>query len=586
MYRGAGGDRSRWASAFAPGAAEPTVNTDRVQMAAGWSWQGDGVGICARRSPLLWDAIGLRWLPWSDADGAALVRRLLDGALILATDDLLALWTPSRVALRSSAAGGSVVYWIPVDGGWAFAQALPLLRCSRRASLDHAGFAEVARFGASYSGRTLLDGINRIPFGHQLVSDEGMTKPQPFAAFHSHPDLSGDDVAMSTIEDRLTGLASLLPARRHALFSGGVDSSLLAAILLRTPGDTLGVNLALQRDDPEARVAGRIAADMGLRLIRGELRTEPDDVIDTIGRYASPTLDFSVIPTHVVGALARAGGATTLVDGTGGDAWFGFRALGNDRVWRHIHHARFLRSAAARAYARLALVRDTAAWTPLKVVARAPTRPDAALAHLCASPLYDVVWRLAPDAWSAAEDDVAATLDRLLQHRAQHPWQRMVVADAAFIASGAFAAKSGQWSMVREQETIYPFLTPGLVEVARRLPRHMMLRDGDAKPLLKALAVRIGIKREHIYRKKAGFQPPLAALMRQRAVRDALEGRFRHEHELDPLMTTAARRMIRETFASDRHPSIHILYPFWNVLSMRLWLDELRSGAAAAHWCR
>jgi asparagine synthase (glutamine-hydrolysing) len=576
---------SAWDDAFAAGAAPADVHAPCVTCAAGWQWSGPESGIAARRPPLLWDPQALQTLPWSDARAAELVAALLAGALTAAGDDLLLLWTRDRCVLRSSGSGGSVVYWHEVPGGWAFAQAIPLLQRGRVAPLDQTGIAEVARFGANYTSRTILQGIGRLPIAHELEVSAAGAATRPWASFYITPQTVDDGDAMDAVESRLRQLLEQLPEQRHLMFSGGVDSSLLGMLLVGQHGSTRAVNLGMGADDPEADHARRVAAEIGLEFTAGRLALSVDELLRIVAGYASPTLDFSILPTFMVGALARADGATTIVDGTGGDAWFGFGALANEPVWRHVHLAWPLRVAAAHAYGTLARYRDGAALGPLKAIARAPSRGDPALAHLCASPLYDVIWRLDPEAWRDAEAEVSGTLDRLLAQRPQSGWQRMAVADAAFIASGAFAAKSGQWSLARDVQTVYPFLTPGLVDVARRLPLEMLLRNGTAKPLLKELAVRLGIPRDRIYRRKAGFQPPLAALMRQADVRAFTEECLGTADETDGLMTADARRLMGCVLAAAYRPTIHTLYPFWNVFSMRVWLRALRSGDAARQWC-
>lgn len=586
VLRAPGDATVEWGPVFAPGAPPTNVRVPNACIAAGWHWRGGDRGIVARRAPLLWNNASARFVAWDDDQGRAMLDGLLDGTLIVASDEPVLLWNATTVRLRSSAAGGSTFYWTPVPGGWAFAQALPMLAASRTAAVDIIGLAEVARFGASYTERTVLEGIRRIPCGHELVL-EGSESPRvrPYTSFESHPDSWDEREAREAIHQRLSQLAEVLPRRRHVMYSGGVDSSLLAQVFRAQSPETIGVNLSLRPGDPEAEHARHVADGMGLEVVRRQLAVDAEQLVSTIASYASPTLDFGILPMHVVGMTARSAGARTLVDGTGGDAWFGFGALANEPVWRYAHLAWPLRRVAARSYGRLAQLRDRRAWLPLKVMARAPRRRDAALAHLCASPLYDVIWRLPAEAWEAAERGVAATLDALLGGHQQAPWQRMVVADGVFIAGGAFAPKSGQWNLVRQEATVYPFLTPGLVDVARRLPRDMLLRNGLAKPLLKDLAVEVGIPREEIFRKKAGFQPPLAALVRDPVVRVAIEQRVSRVHELDPLMAPAAWRIIGRLLRSGDRPSIHVLYPFWNVLSMRVWLDELRSGAAARSWC-
>ncbi len=391
--------------------------------------------------------------------------------------------------------------------------------------------------------------------------------------------------AEARISERLRGLSSILPPSREVFFSGGVDSALLAALLLDQPGTTVGSNLALSDSDSEADHAIAVAGDLGLPLVQTRLTLGTEELVSTIGSYASPTLDFSILPTFSLGRNSLGRDAKLLVDGTGGDAWFGFSALRNRRVWRHIHHLYFVRGAAAQAYSRIAAVADSRALTPLKVIARSPRHGDAALAHLCASPLYDVIWKLPRSRWHEAEMEVGQVLDRLLGGNRQEPWQRMLVADGAFIASAAFAAKSGQWSLVRRQPTVYPFLTPGLVDIARQLTLQQLVEAGEAKPLLKKLAVRAGVPPSRIYRTKSGFQPPLAQLVRQPAVRDYVESLFDDHDEIDEYVSSAGRELVSRMVAGEQRASIHLLYPFWNIVALRIWLRELRSGAAAARWC-
>jgi len=176
---------------------------------------------------------------------------------------------------------------------------------------------------------TIWSGIRKLQPGHCLSVTDSPAEPVPYWQPRPAADLPAGEGVVEHVRDTLTrAVEGLLVADvpMGALLSGGVDSSIIVALMARAAGATGGVRtfaagFADQRYD-ERPIARKVASHCGTD--HTELLVEPDPagMLDRIvGMYDEPFADSSALPTSLICQAAREHVTVALV-GDGGDEVF------------------------------------------------------------------------------------------------------------------------------------------------------------------------------------------------------------------------------------------------------------------------
>ena len=313
-----------------------------------------------------------------------------------------------------------------------------------------------------------------------------------------------------------------------AFLSGGVDSSLIVALMQREASrrvQTFTIGFG-ESDYDESREAQQVATHLGTE--HHALQVTPQDALDLVPglphMYDEPFADSSQIPTHLVCRAARSR-VTVALSGDGGDELFGGynRYLWAPLVWRQVGWLPFA--------ARQALGRGlgNVAWASERTgLAHSSVRRPAEKLRKLASAMHGVrsledLYRNLVSCWPApsallAHDyaGVAGTRDWLPAapvHGTEDPRERMMYWDAMTYLGDDILCKVDRAAMAISLETRAPFLDPGVVELAWRLPVHMKIRGGQTKWALRQVLYKY-VPRELIERPKTGFSIPLGAWLR------------------------------------------------------------------------
>lgn len=323
--------------------------------------------------------------------------------------------------------------------------------------------------------------------------------------------LLADSVGLRAISDAPLGL----------FLSGGVDSSLVAALLARQGGPVRSFCIGFE--DPgldESPHAEAVARHLGLR--HTTLTATGRDMLDLAPRmggiYDEPFADASQLPTALLCRLAR-GHVTVALSGDGGDELFGgyarypwtLRAHGLLRLaplplrralvallglppaglWSALPRGRALRwrldALGVEGFEALYLRLLSQHKDPARLVpgARAPCWPER--------------W---PERWPAGLGD---------GDDARLAWMRL--ADLLCYLPDDILAKVDRASMAVGLEVRAPLLDHRLVAFAARLPASLLLQGGAGKGLLRRV-LRRHVPPALVERPKMGFGPPLAAWLR------------------------------------------------------------------------
>ncbi|MEZ6035077.1 MAG: asparagine synthase-related protein [Planctomycetaceae bacterium] len=573
------------------GAQVIEVGTGRGLVCSTASHFGIGQDLFTSGVQRFWDTRSQRYLEPPELQTLVDHDRLSDclckGLLQPALDVPLLLLQKSSgdLFLFSSCAGARVLYFTIRNGLLYAADHMNLMRIASQDSVDPIAVGEIIRFGANYSSRSVINTVKRIPFGHYLkISNGKVLAISPYSDFSFEPDESLPRIEVKkAIRDAISENLSLAgPCGAELLFSSGVDSSILGAIGSAGGHVRRGWFMSVKEDSAQQETAVRGASIGKFELKNTTFNQAWDDVEEAVFSYSEPTLDFSALPTYQLLRSTNLNSQPSfLIDGTGGDAWFGFGSLAHARVWGQLRiPAKFLGNTAGAMFSRF-LDRATSKWAyPSMVLARCPRNGDSALGHMCANSAWRQMLNITDSDWLQLENEISLTLNATAPRSAESEIGRVIVADATLIAVAQFAAKTGQYSATTRTQTLYPFLMPNIVNIGRHLPVSMMLENGVSKPLLKEIAVECGYPRGYVYRNKSGFQPPLAELLlRPENLANVRRWIEECEDELSPIFTPFIRTLPRRLLSKNSRPlNIKGLYCLWGVLSVRIWLHHFRLG--------
>jgi asparagine synthase (glutamine-hydrolysing) len=462
--------------------------------------------------------------------------RHLNGMFAFAIFDTVA----RRLVLGRDRAGEKPLYYAESDGELMFASEIKALLAHPRVSreVDLEALTRYLLYGYFPAPHTPFRGIRKLPAGHLLLAENGTTRLQPYwelrAVLAAGPAVGARGGAVGEAEAagevrRLMREAVELRLRADVpvgvLFSGGVDSSTIAALAVEIKGGSVPTfSLGMtDQDFNEAEYARRAAAFLGTdhhETIVGE--TDLVRALFAVARVLDePLADASVLPTWLLSRFTR-GHVKVALGGEGGDELFaGYPTYLGDRL--------------ARVYRRLP--------SPLRAILRRaamsvrPSFSNVGLEYLlkkfvASAELPDEVrhpiWfgAFPPDRQQTLLSDTAlAELarrpghDPLAEARAvrrgltfRHPLDALLLTDFLMYLQDDLLTKVDRASMAASLEVRAPFLHHPLVEYVATLPASFKLRGTTTKRLLKrAMAGRLSP--EILTRRKRGFNIPAARLL-------------------------------------------------------------------------
>lgn len=492
-----------------------------------------------------------------------------------------ALYDAGTLFVARDLAGKKPLFWTRTAGGGirfaSEAKALFASGITPRPRLETLG--TLLRLGYTLAPDTAYEGIFELPPGHQLTLVRGgdvqiarhtaapllaQRVPQPEAAARADVERAFERAVQSRmVADVPVG----------TFLSGGLDSSLVTAIAVRNASTRLATfSMGFEGDAAydETEHARAVAAHLGtdhheLRLGPHALAADFDELLARLTWvHDAPFADSSAIPTSLLAKFTK-DHVTVALSGDGGDEIFcgyvrflaaeasALVPAGPGRMLAGLAgrlgpggRDKSLRARAVR------LAKELGAGEAERLVGYSPLR---ATLDLVRPELRERVGWQEPVARFAGVLDEAAghsALERILHH------------NFATYLPGDLLVKADRSSMLHGLEVRSPFLDRELIDVAARLPTHLLRRGPITKYVLRRAfpgALPPSIRR----RKKMGFGVPLGTWFRG-PLRPALEtalGPGAKVHEwLEPAATA---RLLREhaTHQSD-----------WSSLLFLLWTME------------
>lgn len=506
----------------------------------------------------------------------------------------LALWDrgQGKLWLARDRIGKKPLYYGRCGGDFVFASELRAFRRHPEFSpaINPAGLTLFLRFGYVPSPLSILSGVFKLQPGHLYCPGsapqrfwshaEFVGTARPIPAARARTDLLGlleDSVRLRLISDVPLGV----------LLSGGVDSSLIAALAQRESSHRVKTFALGFEDDPldETAEAAEVADYLGTQ--HTQVRHSPEAALALLRRlpemYDEPFCDPSQLPTYLVCLTAREQ-VKVVLSGDGGDELF----CGYDRYrlcsrqwaatawfphWLRRRGARLLELVPPQWWHRL---------TGLRAERDLPDRVHGLVELLRCPRLLDNYYRLA-GLWNRPE---LALLDpaysaefeaRLSGPTLADRIENLMFFDAETLLPDGILTKVDRASMAVGLEVRSPLLDHRVVEFAWQLPNDLKYAGGSLKWILKSLLYEL-VPRPLVDRPKRGFNVPLGRWLR---------GPFRDwaDQLLDPVALKAEGFFRPEAVAKCWHEFLHQGRAWhqrlWAVMVFQLWWSDFRASRSS-----
>lgn len=500
-----------------------------------------------------------------------------------------ALWDEKRrrLFIARDRFGEKPLYWGVFDNQLLFASEPKVLLAhpSVRPSLNLQALRQYLSFDYVPAPLSIYEGINKLPAAHTVSLENGQvtidrywrlsyakTEPVPSeqeAAEHLL-ELLADSVRMRLVSDVPLGV----------LLSGGVDSSTVAALAVRSSSEavkTFSISFAEASFD-ESRYARGVAKFLGTDHHEERLSANlAANLVSEIGSWIDePFSDPSLVPTYLLSRFTRKH-VTVALGGDGGDELFGGYPTYRGHRWAQVYQyvPPLLRNGVIEPLIRLLPVKTknlSFDYKALRFVTGAnydavsrhhvwfgsftPQQQELLLTERVLEKTNGDIYREARLMADECEDDDIVT--------------RMQSLDTRLYLAEDILTKVDRASMAVSLEVRAPFLDPRVAEFAASLPCNYKLHRQKTKYILKRAVA--GIVPPFVTRRgKKGFGVPVAEWLKVKLrplARDLLSPeRVRRAGVFDPVYVSRLQDEHERGIANHRKL-------LWTLLMFELWHES------------
>jgi len=480
--------------------------------------------------------------------------------------------------LASNRAAAGRIYYRYIPGGLAFSDNFLSLMKMSQLNVNYEAVYAIIKYGAAPDQITISKDIFSIPAGHYGICNISRLDISiyPYFQFDFSQKHDGD---LKIVKNYLLGSAKLLSSLKASiLLSGGVDSTLYAHLLCENANDEIrAFYLCFGENDPEIPFAEKAAAESGYSLEVIEMKD--DDVVGSIVEaaqtYAHPFSDYSTIPTYYLMRCVQDGiGDGILIDGTGGDACFGFGTLLYANKWVRAYSIPFgLKKVLRELYSTLGVWKKNYSFVIYLKGVAACCEPDIALSPLVLCPESGLF-----NEGCISETNITNNFLRFFKNITEQgkgtlPFEAIAtVGDLAHTCSKMYTAKTYEVPFDGKIQVVYPYLWRDILVEQGNISWTVKIRNGIVKWPLKSLLENYMTK-DFIYRKKSAFLPPLERwLMREDVYELLRETLVDRETIIGKVVCQKNLTRLVKQLPRLRNFSLSLCHFLWGTLFTELWL--------------
>lgn len=463
------------------------------------------------------------------------------------------------------------LYYRASSGSLMLGSELRSIRCLMDTPIALSAAALMQYFERGYvaAPRTVLDGVASLPPGHALLWSPARADSRVWRYWRAEDFASRDrlDVTAARAEETVAELLTASVQSRlvsdvplGAFLSGGIDSSLVVAIMRQVAGPDLRT-FTIGFDDPrtdESAAAAEVARHLDTR--HTVLKVATDDVLAAVRHlprvFDEPFADSSQLPTWVLSRLTREH-VTVALSGDGGDELFcGYRTYASlqRRAWV-LKTPYALRRLGGRV--------GSGRLFPERIAQALQARGPVEFA--------DALWNVVSHSQARSLLGITAPpeLQPVSASAAANAVEALMLSDLLRYLPGDLLTKVDRTSMSCGLEVRVPMLDHRFVEYVLQLPSALRCDPGRPKGILRTLLARY-VPPALTERPKQGFSVPLASWLSRelRPMREEYLGAeaLRSQDVLDPVVVEACVRKF------DEHGTGANLV--WALLVLRQWLEH------------
>lgn len=431
---------------------------------------------------------------------------------------------------------------------------------------------------------TIYKGIRKLPPAHYAIfSRNGLIVKKYWDVDYKTKIRVRESDAIDGLEEHLrkaVRLRMISDVPIGALLSGGVDSSLIVALMAQMSGEPVRTFSVGFREEAfnELPFAQQVATAYGTKHQPEILDSDIETMLPlVVKRYGEPFADSSAVPSFLVSQAARRH-VTVALNGDGGDELLGgyprYRLTAAQRLVAGLVPGSVSASTLTALAARVAPARSIGGRAVRKLVT------EFAWPELRSVNMYSNFWSDTDRASLLGEFGDPDLLPRWranwLGQARQHgdnPIDRMLWYDNHTYLPGDLLTKMDIASMHCGLETRSPLLDHEVIEFCATLPAELKVRGGTGKYLLKKLAERY-FSSDFVHRRKMGFAIPLTSWLRG-PLRSLTIDTLHDERLTAPLNNTVVRKTLSEFLDQGADHGSRV----WALLMYGLWRRHVLDGA-------
>lgn len=371
-------------------------------------------------------------------------------------------------------------------------------------SLDLEALDQTFTMWSPIAPRTIFRGVKELPPGHNMTLKDGRLRVWRYWALEfSEPDDAVDEAEAATQLEGLLADATRIRLRSDvpvgAYLSGGLDSSVITALVNRTTGARLRT-FSVEFEDTEFDESS-YQQDVVKQLSteHQSIRCSYDDVCrvfpEVVWHAEKPLLRTAPAPLYLLSKLVRDQSFKVVLTGEGADEFFGgydiFKEAKVRRFWARQPSSRCRPLLLKRLYPYLPVLQaQSDAYLKSFFRVRPGDLENPFFSHLPR-------WEVTAKAKSMFSDDVRSQLSNSDPYRAaakelpSHFAAWSALSQAQFLEANnllpgyILSSQGDRMAMAHSVEGRFPFLDYRVIEFAGRLPARLKLKALNEKYLLK-----------------------------------------------------------------------------------------------------